>query len=170
MLRIALIYGGIAGAITIGTIIGTLAMSETGTGSQALGFLVMFVALSLIFFGIRQYRDQQGPHGFLEALKAGLAISLVATVVYVAGWELYLATSDGDFGKDYAAVVIEKKAAEGMPADELTTLKKEMDVFAERYKNPAFRIPVTMTEIFPVGLLISLLSAWFLRRKPADSG
>lgn len=168
MLRLALIYGGIGGAITIGTIVATLAWGSVDVGSagQAIGFLVMFIALSLIFFGIRQYRDQHGPINFVTGLKVGLAISAVATIVYAAGWELYLGTGGHNFAEDYSAMVLKEKAESGMPAEELAVLKAEMAEFSERYKNPAFRIPVTMTEIFPVGLLISLLSAWWLRRKP----
>jgi len=38
-----------------------------------------------------------------------------------------------------------------------------MQDLATRYKNPLFRIPVTFVEIFPIGVLIALLSAALLR-------
>ncbi len=34
---------------------------------------------------------------------------------------------------------------------------------AESYRNPLFRIPMTFIEIFPVGLLVALISAALLR-------
>ncbi len=171
MLRIALVYGAIAGAITIGAIILSLvaAGDNASSSGQAIGFLIMFIALSLIFFGIKSFREQREPWGFLEALKAGAAISLVATLTYVAGWELYLATSGSNFAADYAAMVVSEKEAAGAPAAEVEELKTSMAKFVENYRNPLMRIPITMTEIFPVGLLISLLSAWLLRRKPDEA-
>ena len=38
-----------------------------------------------------------------------------------------------------------------------------MKAFAESYKNPFYRMPITFTEIFPVGILVSLVSAGLLR-------
>ena len=39
----------------------------------------------------------------------------------------------------------------------------EMDQFAVQYENPLFRLPMTFAEIFPVGVLVSLVSALVLR-------
>ena len=39
----------------------------------------------------------------------------------------------------------------------------KMEQFKEQYRNPLFRVPVTFLEIFPVGLLIALISAAVLR-------
>ena len=38
-----------------------------------------------------------------------------------------------------------------------------MEKFKQQYANPLFRVPATFLEIFPVGLLISLISAAVLR-------
>jgi hypothetical protein len=40
-----------------------------------------------------------------------------------------------------------------------------MDDFAAMYRNPVFRFAITLMEIAPVGIVISLLSAGLLRRK-----
>jgi len=42
-----------------------------------------------------------------------------------------------------------------------------MENFRELYKNPLVKIGITFLEIFPVGLLISLISAFLLKRKSA---
>ena len=39
----------------------------------------------------------------------------------------------------------------------------QMDEFRRQYANPFFRLPMTFVEIFPVGVLISLISAGLLR-------
>jgi hypothetical protein len=38
-----------------------------------------------------------------------------------------------------------------------------MDAFKRQYANPLFRLPMTFAEIFPVGVLVSLVSAAILR-------
>ena len=60
MKRIALIYGGISGSIVISTMILGFIFSggEGGASSQIFGRLTMIVALSMIFIGIKRYRDR----------------------------------------------------------------------------------------------------------------
>ncbi len=168
MLRIALIYGAIAGTIVIGamTLGFILDGDEKGAASgQIFGYLIMLAALTLIFVGVKRHRDVN--HGgvikFLPAFLTGLAIAAVAGAFYVTGWELYLAATDHAFIEEYSAAVIEKKKAAGLAGAELDKAIAEMNRMVENYGNPLFRIPITFSEIFPVGLLISLVSAAILR-------
>lgn len=46
---------------------------------------------------------------------------------------------------------------------ELKKIIAETEGFVAMYANPFFRIPITFTEIFPVGILVSLVSAMLLR-------
>ena len=73
MIRSALVYGGIAGTATILTMLLGFEFGGEGAGSQAVGFLIMFIALSLIFFGIKRYRDveQGGVITFAKAFGLG---------------------------------------------------------------------------------------------------
>jgi hypothetical protein len=41
----------------------------------------------------------------------------------------------------------------------------EMAGYKEMYKNPLFLILLTYAEIFPVGLLVSVISAFILKQK-----
>ena len=47
-------------------------------------------------------------------------------------------------------------------------MKVEMDSMAEMYKNPLIRFGMTLMEIVPVGLIITLLSAFLLKRNESD--
>ncbi|MHA7872194.1 MAG: DUF4199 domain-containing protein [Hyphococcus sp.] len=168
MTRIALIYGIIAGGIVIGITIFGLAAGGGDMGSDnahLIGYLIMLVALSIIFVAVKRYRDQE--HGgvikFLPAFLLGLAIAGVAGIVYTLGWEVYLAASDYAFMEEYAASAIEAKSAAGVSQDELARFTENMQGMVESYKNPFFRLPLTFLEIFPVGLLIALVSAAVLR-------
>ncbi len=169
MLKIALVYGAIAGTIVISVMTAGIIMGgEDGSGagaSQAFGYLVMLIALSMIFIGIKRYRDRDlgGVIKFGPAFGLGLAIAAVAGVFYVAGWEVYLAASDYAFIDKYAAGVIEAKRAAGATAAELEQVQANMDSMVKSYANPLFRLPITFTEIFPVGLIIALVSAALLR-------
>lgn len=167
MLRIALIYGVISGAIIIGVITFGVTTSGGGdfSGSQAFGYLIMLLGLSLIFFGVKRYRDRDlgGVIKFMPALLLGLAISAVAGVAYVAVWEAYLASSGYSYINDYTAGVIEAKKASGTTGAELDALISDMENMTANYAKPYFRLPMTFLEIFPVGLIVSLISAALLR-------
>ena len=94
---------------------------------------------------------------------AGLGISAVAGVIYVIGWEITLAVTDFAFIDSYSTAAVESARAKGASAAEIEALAARMDEFRRQYANPLFRMPVTFIEIFPVGVLVSLISAALLR-------
>ena len=49
------------------------------------------------------------------------------------------------------------------PAAEIAAFDAEMDDFKLLYAQPLFRMAITLSEIAPVGLLVSLVSAAVLR-------
>ncbi len=160
--RSILTYGIIAGLVIIVT--NTISL-EIGHGHAWLGFLVMFIAFSTIFVAIKQYRDETlgGVISFGTSLLMGLGISVIASVVYVAIWELYLAATDYQFIEDYASSIIEAKKLGGASEAELVQVAAAADQFRAQYSNPVSRLPTTFLEVFPVGLLVSLGSASILR-------
>jgi hypothetical protein len=68
-----------------------------------------------------------------------------------------------DFGNVYANLLIEQEKAKGASADALAKLSADMETFKHDYANPLYRLPMTFIEIFPVGVLVSLVSAALLR-------
>jgi Protein of unknown function (DUF4199) len=101
---------------------------------------------------------------FWPAFAMGLGISLVAGVFYVLAWEAALAVTGMDYGAEFAAHMIEQQKAAGVSAAELAKYVAEMERFKTQYANPLYRMPMTFTEIFPVGVLVSLISAGLLRK------
>ena len=59
--------------------------------------------------------------------------------------------------------MIAAQKAKGVDAAALAKLTAEMEAFKVQYADPMFRLPVTFSEIFPVGVLVSLVSARVLR-------
>jgi hypothetical protein len=162
MTRIILTYGLISGLVVITGIIGTIVGK---TSSTWLGYLIMLVALSSILVGVKQHRDQAlgGVISFRTALLTGLGIAVVASLAYVAVWEAYLAATHYTFMDQYAAQTLEAKRAAGVTGPAFEKVAAEMEALRRNYANPLFRLPMTFVEIFPMGLLIALVSAGLLR-------
>ena len=168
MRKIITTYGLIAGAIIAATVALSLALdgaSEHLAGLEWLGYAVMIIAFSVIFVAVKGYRDRElgGVINFGTAFRIGIGITLVASLIYVVAWEINLSVTNYAFMEQYTASMIDAKAAAGASDAELAEYRAEMDVMTERYRNPLFRLPITFLEIFPVGLLITLISAAVLR-------
>jgi len=167
MLRISLIYGSIAGLIVILVLIAglTVLSGEHFITTEWFGYLSMIVALSTIFLGIKRYRDEAlgGVIKFLPALALGLSIAVVAGVIYTAVWEIYLAATGYQFMDQYVAGIIAARKAHGMSGAALAAEIAQLNAMKVQYDNPLFRLPMTFLEIFPVGLIIALISAAVLR-------
>jgi hypothetical protein len=175
MNRIILVYGIVSGVIIIGSAIwGAELAGESVAALEYLGYLIMLIALSVVFIGIKKYRDKElgGVITFGTAVLVGLGISIVASVIYVAAWEIYLAQTDYAFIDDYIAATLANEQAAGVTDEELQAIIGSMEVIRQQYSEPLYRLGMTFLEIFPVGLLITLVSAAILRRSdvlPAQS-
>jgi hypothetical protein len=168
MLKRILIYGTIAGLI-VGVPLFTVSVATTGHSpyGMVLGYSIMLIALSAVFVAIKRHRDADlgGVIGFWRAFGLGLAISVIAAVFYVLAWESALAVTHMDFAGGYAKAVIAQQQAKGVSGDALARITAEMEQFKVQYANPLYRLPMTFAEIFPVGLLVSLISAGLLRNR-----
>jgi len=171
MLQRILTNGVIAGLIVgIPMILVTLILGKnapTGALGMAIGYTTMLVALSIIFLAIKRQRDvvNGGVIKFLPAFLMGLGISAVAGILYVLAWEVSLAVSGMDFGAIYAEHLVEAAKARGASEAEIAAELVKAEEFAKMYANPLFRMPITFTEILPVGILVSLISALMLRNR-----
>ena len=167
MQKIAITYGILSGTITIATLILALVVSDGGSflSSELFGYLTMLVALSMIFIGIKRYRDQElgGVIRFLPAFAMGLAIAVIAGLVYTLVWELYSISTDYAFIDSYVNGAIEAKRAAGLTGDRLAQEIAALEALRADYGKFYIRMPMTFLEIFPVGLVIALLSAALLR-------
>ena len=166
ILRTGTIAGAIAGTALIVTML-LFFDRLVGTVGMAVGYLTMLVALSFVFVAIKQERDgaRGGAIGFWPALAVGLGVSVVAGVFYVLAWELTIALSGRDFAGAFAQMMIDGARAGGAPGAALDKAVAEARGFEASYRNPLYRMPLTFTEIFPVGVLVSLVSAALLSRR-----
>lgn len=171
MKNIVLVFGSIAGVIVGGMFVATWPLHENGILTPEYGMLVgyttMIIALSLIFFGVKSYRDNQlnGAISFGKALGVGLCIALVASLIYALTWEVMFNTVASDYLQEWNTYSLQKMKDAGDSIEKIAAKQKELEEFAEMYKNPIVRFGFTLAEILPVGILISLISAALLRKK-----
>ena len=173
MLRTAIIFGLLAGSIQV--IIGQLAFSwgeSNPEWGEALGYSVMLAALSMIYFGIRNQRDQKqgGQMTFGQGVQLGLIITLIASVFYVVGWMVYYQNGGGvAMMEAYWQTQVEQIQQSGQSAAEISEQITRLEEMRESYSNPWVMAGFSFLEIFPIGLLITLLAAFLLRTKPAKT-
>jgi hypothetical protein len=171
MTRKILTYGLISGAIvSIVMLISIHFCHESGNyeGSMLVGYATQLLAFSLIFFGVRNYRDKEsnGIITFGTALKMSLLITLIASTMYVISWAIYYNFFAPDFMEKYSEMILKRLSDEGATAQKLAETTKEMQGYKDMYKNPISFALITYVEIIPVGILVSLIASLILRKKP----
>ena len=136
--------------------------------SMLIGYASMLVAFSLVFVGIRNYRDKfsGGVLSFGKAFKIGILIVLIASTMYVVSWLICYFFFIPDFLDKYGAQEIERLKTAGATAAELQSKTQEIADFTKMYKNPFFNALMTYAEILPVGIIVTLISSLILKRKP----
>jgi hypothetical protein len=171
MKKVILVYGIIAGIIVSAIMVITQPLLGEGKVSYDYGMLIgyssMVISLSMVFFGIKAYRDQylNGKISFVQACKVGIMIALLASFMYATTWEIYYRTTASDYMEKYTEHYLEKMETEGASTEEINSMRVEMEDFSELYKNFFVRFGMTLIEILPVGVLLVLLSAAILKSR-----
>jgi hypothetical protein len=171
MKKIVLTFGLISGGILAAMFAISVPLAVSGRidfdQSEIVGYTSMVLAFLLVFFGIRSYRDNVngGTITFGRAFKVGLLITLVCCAVTVISWEIVYFGFIPDFGEKYASFTVEKMREKGATEAEISAQEKTMAQFTELYRNPFINAGITFIEIFPLGLIVTLVSAAILRRK-----
>jgi hypothetical protein len=165
MMRRIIFFGAVAGLAAGLPLSVAIAMYGPAASGMVVGYLTMLIGLSAVFVAIKRYRDVElgGVIRFWPGFGLGLGISAVAGVFYVLAWEVVSAFSHMDFAADYTRALIEQQKAAGVAGDALVKFTADMEQFKAQYANPLYRLPMVFAEIFPVGVLVSAVSAGLLR-------
>ena len=175
MRKIVLTFGLIAGAILSGMMLLTIVVFGDRIDfdkGAIIGYTTMVLAFLMIYFGVKSYRDNVagGTVGFGRAFKVGALIMLVASVCYVATWQVIYHNFAPDFIEKYAAHQVDKARKAGASEAEIAAQSAKMAEFGKMYRNPLVNIAYTFLEPLPVGLLFTLVSAGVLSRKRRVEG
>ena len=169
MKKTVLTFGLISGLMISVLMGGSLLLANRSgpSHSMMLGYTIMVASFMLIYFGIRSYRDNAlaGQISFGRAFACGILITLITTVCYVVMWEVLYFNFMPHFMDSYFAAQIHHVQSAGL--DPATTAAKVADIrhSQQLYQNPLVNMAYTFIEPFPVGLVITLVSAAVLRRK-----
>jgi hypothetical protein len=136
-------------------------------GSMVVGYSAMLLAFSLIFVAVKNQRDKYdgGVISFGKAFKIGLLISLICSTMYVIAWAVEYHFYMPDFMERYAAGKIKALQSSGATTAEIARKTKEYHADAVSYNNPFIFVGYTYMEIFPVGLIVSAITALILKKK-----
>ena len=169
-----LVFGTISGLIVSTVMAVSMAIlgndheMNPGSGGMIIGFSSMVVAFAFVFVGIKNYRDKQndGMLTFGQGFLLGLMISFVASTMYVITWAIEYHFFFPDFMDKYAAMQIKQLHESGITGAAYDEAVKDIESAGYNYKNsPFFFAMYTYMEIFPVGILITLISTLILRKK-----
>lgn len=169
MKKTVLVFGLLSGAVSSTLLLATVPFADRVIESGAvLGYTIIVASFLLVYFGIRSYRDNVagGSLTFGRAFTVGLLITLLSCACYVVTWEFVYFKLNPGFLDVYAAHSIESARAAGASDQDLEKKTREMEQFKVMYQNPLYNSALTFLEPFPVGLLVTLISAAILRRTP----
>ncbi len=167
-MKTTLKYGWIACAIVVG--IPALSMAILGTGSdgfdkgEIIGYSSIIVAMGLVYFAMRHFRDKEndGTMSFGEGMKIGLLISTMGGLAWGIYNLIFVKLIMPNFYEEYYAH--QSGYAIGSPEFEqgFAQMKSEMGFWVSD-----FGVTLLMfLTVFIIGVVISLISAIIVQRKP----
>jgi hypothetical protein len=173
MRKTVLTFGFISGAVSSMMMLLTVPfMDRIGFDhGEILGYTLIVASFLPIYFGIRSYRENVsgGTLTFGRAFVVGLLIALISSACYVATWEfVYFKLSPG-FADKYTAYAVEKKKAAGASQQAIDDTIRDMRQLKEMLDKPLVNAAMTFLEPLPIGVVIALISAGVLRKRPEDA-
>jgi hypothetical protein len=169
MKRTILKYGLLSGVLSSGMMLGTIPFLDDlmSTRGEIYGYSAIVLVALLTFFGVRSYREGpgEGRLSFGRAFAVGILITLISSVFYVATWELLYFKLMPSLGDKLQACMIEKAKTSSGPPEKVAAAVRQAEGFRAMYDKPLVNAAMTFAEPFPIGLVVTALSAAILRRK-----
>ena len=169
MKKTVLTFGLISGAVSSAMLLLSLPLIERigFEKGMVLGYTTIVASFLLVFFGIRSYREQApgGTITFNRGFQVGILITLISCACYVATWELVYFKLKPGFMDQYGAYAIEQVRKSGATPEQIAATERQMAEFKVQYQKVWVNAAYTFMEPFPVGLVVTVISAAALRRK-----
>ena len=169
MKKTALTFGLVSGAVSLAMTAATIPFiySHRFTISDVLGYSAIVLSALIVFFGIRSYRQStdDGRITFGRGLAVGILISLVACAFNVVAFEVLYFKVLPDFGDKWSACMVDRARAKGGSDQDILDAAKNAEKFKKLFDNPATNALVNFATYFPVGLVVSAVSAAILRKR-----
>ncbi|NQW35402.1 MAG: DUF4199 domain-containing protein [Flavobacteriales bacterium] len=163
--QIALTYGLILGFVSIAFAVVLYAMGKhlDGGSLNTIGSLV--ITIGIIVFGLRTFKIGNG--GFLslsEALKTGLAIVLIGTIISLLYTYVFMTYIEPNFMSQVMELQ-QQKALEANP--NLTDEQLEaMETITKKFSSPMIIMAVGLVWSLFIGFVISLIAGLIMKKAP----
>lgn len=171
MKKTVLTFGLISGGMMTVMMFATLPFTDSAwlqSHSMVIGYTTIVLSFMLVFFGIRSYRENVGGGTitFGRAFAVGILITLISSVLYVVTWEImYFGVPS--FGERFMTMCVAHIKNSGASPEAIQTQINQLKYL----DNPLINAALTFTEPFPIGLIITLISALILRKRtPGAAG
>jgi len=172
MKKTVLTFGLISGAMSAAMMLATLPFVEKigWDKGEILGYTTIVLAALMVYFGVRSYRENVGGGRltFGRGFAVGILITLISSACYVGTWEIVYFKFMPGFAEKYAAHMVERAKASGASPQKMDETERKAKQFTQMYHNPAINVAMTFMEVFPIGLMVTLVSAGILRKKARD--
>ena len=135
---------------------------------EVIGYTTIVHSFLLVFVGIRSYRANVGGGQitFPKAVAVGISITLILCVFYVATWELLYFNFLPGFMDRYGAYMVDKAKVSGASPVAVQVQLQQLRKYNELYGDSFLNVAIAFIKHFPIGLVITLISAGVLKRKP----
>ena len=172
MKKTVLTFGLISGAVSTSMMLITVPFVDAigWKKGEILGYTGIVLSALLVFFGVRSYRENAagGRLTFGRGFAVGILITLISSACYVGTWEIVYFKFMPGFAEKYAAHMVERAKASGASPQKMDETERKAKQFTQMYHNPAINVAMTFMEVFPIGLMVTLVSAGILRKKARD--
>jgi hypothetical protein len=164
-------YGTISGLITVAIMFGST-LYEKRNGFETTPSIVGYVGIILVFIplylGVRNYRETEGK-GFItfwKALNTGIMIIVVSGVLYAISKLMIYYWITPDYPEKYSAYAIQQIKLSGKDLQDTITVKQQMAQLKETAKSPFLLGAVSFSQPLLLDIVMALLSAAMLMKKP----
>jgi Protein of unknown function (DUF4199) len=169
MKKTVLTFGLISGAVSAAMMLITIPFVDKigWEKGEIFGYTTIVLSALLVFFGVRSYRENVGAGRltFGRGFAVGILITLISSACYVGTWEIVYYKLMPNFAEKYAAHMVERAKASGATQQKVHETERQAQQFKQMYANPAINVAMTFLEVFPIGLVVTLVSAGILRKK-----
>jgi hypothetical protein len=136
---------------------------------EIIGYVSIVLSLLLVYFGIRQWRDQYngGRLSFGKGFTIGTLITLFPSVAFGLFTWIEMSVLDPGFSDRYYNHYVEQ-VKKTTPPEKLQAVLTQMQGQKEMFSSPLAQFFLMFLTVFIIGIIITVISSLILRRnKPA---
>ncbi|MEO1436595.1 MAG: DUF4199 domain-containing protein [Bacteroidota bacterium] len=167
-------YGVISGLVVV---IISLLIRAFGSGDwsyqtqEILGYISMLLGLSFVYLGIRHDKQilqvsTSETYSFGRGMRTGAGISLLSALIF-AIFVVILFIANPGLGDDLINKYVEGLESKGLTQEEMDMAMQRMENVPGWLKKPSGQGFIMFMTVFPLGLIMTLISSFLLRSKKA---